>query len=407
VPKKRAHARRTRPRHGWLYALPEPELPTLVTHVGVRYEREETFKHDFFAATGLYRGPDGLAVLKLGRQNDFLTVPMKWLGSFLTQREVRVYAQMQGVPGVPRLIGPVGIAGFLHAFVPGHPLGRYEQVSDTFFDELFALLQAMHARHIAYVDLNKRQNILVSEDGKPHLIDFQISWHRPRRWAGNTRPARWLLRRLQASDRYHLMKHTPEAPEGYPSTYSNETIVIGDQRYSRGDLSYPVTLEMVAEHIPTKERTLEQLNLLIDIETMPEETIDGVDCYHYRGTVDLEKWLDWMRPDLERMYEWILKDMIERYPDFDFDHEEMKKTAEYMLVNAYEETYEFWIGKDDYLIRQWKHVMQSLINLSEVGYSYLAVSTSKYYDFNEPIMIEPPLTESGELLPGWSLSSLE
>jgi len=208
-------------------------------------------------------------------------------------------------------------------------------------------------------------------------------------------------------DRYHLMKHTPEAPEGYPSTYFNETIVIGDQRYSRGDLSYPLTLEMVAEHIPTKERTLEQLNLLIDIETMPEETMDGVDCYHYRGTVDLEKWLDWMRPDLERMYEWILKDMIERYPDFDFDHEEMKKTAEYMLVNAYEETYEFWIGKDDYLIRQLKDVMQSLFCLHETGGFYLAVSTSKYYDFNEPIVIEPPLDESGELLEGWVQTILE
>ena len=207
MPKKPAHARRTRPRHGWLYALPEPELPTLVTHVGVRYEREETFKHDFFAATGLYRGPDGLAVLKLGRQNDFLTVPMRWLGSYLTRREVRVYAQMQGVPGVPRLIGPVGTAGFLHAFVPGHPLGRYEQVSDTFFDELFALLQAMHARHIAYVDLNKRQNILVGEDGKPYLIDFQISLFLPPTGWRRLPPVRSLLGRFQQADWYHCLKH--------------------------------------------------------------------------------------------------------------------------------------------------------------------------------------------------------
>ncbi len=27
----------------------------------------------------------------------------------------------------------------------------------------------------------------------------------------------------------------------------------------------------------------------------------------------------------------------------------------------------------------------------------------KYYDFNEPITIEPPTTASGELLPGWCL----
>ena len=225
--------------------------------------------------------------------------------------------------------------------------------------------------------------------------ELVYSWHSEFEYAG--------------PDRYHLMKQTPEAPEGYPYNieYFNETIVIGDQRYSRGDFSYPLTWEMVAEAIPTKERTLEQLNLLIDIETMPDETMDGVDCYHYRGTVDLEKWLDWIRPKLERVLEWILKDMIERYPDFDFDPEEMMKTTEYMLLNTYEETNEFWIGKDDYLIRRWKHVMQSLFDLHEVGVFYLGISTYKYYDFNEPIVIEPPLTESGELLPGCRVTSLE
>ena len=51
------------------------------------------------------------------------------------------------------------------------------------------LIEEMHRRGLAYVDANKRQNLLVGRDGRPHLIDFQISgdrtefggifWHAP------------------------------------------------------------------------------------------------------------------------------------------------------------------------------------------------------------------------------------
>jgi len=194
-------------RHRWLYALRDLAMPAQVTCNGGRYDHVETFKHDFFAATGLYRGPDGLAVLKVGRVNDFLSLPMEWLGRFLCGREGRIYQAVHDLPGVPRFIGTVGTTGFLHEFVPGHPLQRRERVSDTFFDELADLLGALHARHIAYVDLNKRQNILVGDDGRPYLIDFQISlFLPPRGWRGWW-PLRWLLARFQQADWYHTCKH--------------------------------------------------------------------------------------------------------------------------------------------------------------------------------------------------------
>ena len=44
-------------------------------------------------------------------------------------------------------------ASFFHEFVPGHPLGRHEPVSDTFFNDLRDLLAAIHQRGVAYVDL--------------------------------------------------------------------------------------------------------------------------------------------------------------------------------------------------------------------------------------------------------------
>ncbi len=198
---------KSRPRHGWLYALPGARLPARVTCRGRRFEHVLTFKHDFFAATGLYRDPAGLAVLKMGRQNEFLTIPAGWIGAFLTRREVWLYELTQDLPGVPRLIGTVGPNGFLHEYVPGHPLARDEQVSDAFFDELLAMVATLHARHIAYVDLNKRQNVLIGDDGRPYLIDFQISLHLPLVGWRRLGPVQWLLRRFQQADRYHCLKH--------------------------------------------------------------------------------------------------------------------------------------------------------------------------------------------------------
>lgn len=182
-------------------------MPLRVVCRGQRFEHVRTFKHDFFAATGLYRGPRGLAVLKLGRRSDVLTIPAAWIGELLTRREVHRYGLTHGVPGVPRLIGTVGKSGFLHEYVAGHPLGRDEHLSDTFFDELLGLIDSLHARHIAHVDLNKRENILVGDDGRPYLIDFQISLHLPPVGWRRLAPVRWLMARFQQADRYHYLKH--------------------------------------------------------------------------------------------------------------------------------------------------------------------------------------------------------
>ena len=129
------------------------------------------------------------------------------VGRWLAQREARAYAALGNIEGIPRFLGRWGDNGFVHEYVEGHPLRRYEIVNDEFFPRLAALLGAVHAHDMAYVDLEKRENILVGDDGKPYLIDFQISFALPAgRWK-RSRLARFVLRRLQESDRYHLLKH--------------------------------------------------------------------------------------------------------------------------------------------------------------------------------------------------------
>jgi hypothetical protein len=189
-----------------LRALGKRDLPPSFDLDGVTYRHEKTIKHDFYAATGFYLAPTGeRVVLKVGRTQDYAGIPLRWLGKFLCRREVRFYLACADLPNVPRMLGRVGPTGFVHAYVPGRPLSREHPVPDRLFDELFALLQTLHDRNIAYVDTNKPQNILQGEDGRPHLIDFQISFDLHD--FGDNFITRALLRRLQKEDFYHILKH--------------------------------------------------------------------------------------------------------------------------------------------------------------------------------------------------------
>src|SRR5262249_11699517 len=92
-----------------------------------------------------------------------------------------------------------------HAWVPGTTLNLHSgRVSDAFFPRLFEIIAEVHRRGVAYVDLAKDENIVVEEGtGLPHLIDFQVCVD----FAGRGPLRRWLGRRLQREDLYHLEKH--------------------------------------------------------------------------------------------------------------------------------------------------------------------------------------------------------
>jgi hypothetical protein len=138
---------------------------------------------------------------------------MRWLGRWLARRETGFLRRLADVPNVPRWSGPVFAGGQLqrhavaHEYIPGGPLRPTSPVGEEFLDRLAELVRAVHARDIAYVDLHKRENILVGDDGQPYLFDFQISYALPRWWPGNSLLPRIVLRLLQRSDEYHLQKH--------------------------------------------------------------------------------------------------------------------------------------------------------------------------------------------------------
>ncbi|MBL8848602.1 MAG: hypothetical protein JNG89_02920 [Planctomycetaceae bacterium] len=202
-------ATRGRRRPPLLRALGNAEPPLRVEIAGVEFQQLETFKHDSWAATALYESHDGRQVVcKFNRIQPVFGLPMRWLGRLLARRERLMLERLANEPLVPDGSGDVLIDGntahncVAHEFVPGRPLARRMPLSPEFFDELDALLARVHEHGVAYVDLHKRENILVGVDGRPYLIDFQISMR-----LSDAGLAGAVLHALQRCDRYHLAKH--------------------------------------------------------------------------------------------------------------------------------------------------------------------------------------------------------
>jgi len=173
---------------------------------------------------------------------------------------------------------------------------------------------------------------------------------------------------------------------------TDEFIVIGDRQYVKsGDMSKNMIIAFSnsASIMLSKEATLKLIDSLTDLETLPNEKIKGVDSFHYKG-----------RFDTERMIEEEKARLADMQPRMDADdYERMMEGLENSLNINME--IELWIGKDDNLIRQ---IVQTTQYPDDEGKSQTTSATMTFYDFNEPIIIEPPLDADGELLEGWQLA---
>jgi RIO-like serine/threonine protein kinase len=95
----------------------------------------------------------------------------------------------------------------IYRYIEGRSLKELKDLPDDFFDQLLVLLGRIHARNVVYLDMNKRSNILLGADGRPHLIDFQISLYINGHVPFCEPVSDYLRRILQQADVYHLFKH--------------------------------------------------------------------------------------------------------------------------------------------------------------------------------------------------------
>jgi len=192
----------------WLLALGRETPPQEIELGDARFTLERIFKHDFFAYTALYHAPAGerRIVLKIGRRASVFGFPLSWIGRLHAWHESSVLREVDDIDIVPRFTGRWGKHGLTHEYIDGHPLEKGEHVPDDFFPRLSAGLAEIHRRGLAYVDLEKCENVLVGTDGRPFLFDFQIAWRWPFPSTRSWWPIPWIAGRFQAGDRYHLQK---------------------------------------------------------------------------------------------------------------------------------------------------------------------------------------------------------
>lgn len=116
---------------------------------------------------------DGLRVAVKAASGNRLTRPLR---CWLLRREHAVYRRLEGLTGIPRCLGLVAGQYLVIERIDGCV---YREATirdrDRFFRRFFEILESMHARGVAHGDLMRKDNILVTGDSEPVLIDFGLS----------------------------------------------------------------------------------------------------------------------------------------------------------------------------------------------------------------------------------------
>ncbi len=91
----------------------------------------------------------------------------------MLRREWARLERLQGIAGIPHLLGWVDEEAFAMEWITGERLPhlRHNYLEPVFFDRLAQLVADMHSRGVSHGDL-RRKNILVDREQRPYLIDF-------------------------------------------------------------------------------------------------------------------------------------------------------------------------------------------------------------------------------------------
>jgi RIO-like serine/threonine protein kinase len=155
---------------------------------------------------------------------------------WLAAREVRQLRRAEGIAGIPRVLSCPAPNVYVREFLAGTALPRAPTPPGAFFDELRAIVLALHERGITHNDLHKEANVIVKGDGRPGLIDFQLSLSPP--------PGSELFRLLARFDLYHVAKNrrhrTGEPLQGEEAELFRRTQAL--RRMHRGLVKKPMNL---------------------------------------------------------------------------------------------------------------------------------------------------------------------
>ena len=134
----------------------------------------------------------------------------------LMRREHRALTRLalgRGLEGIPRAV-EFQPGRLTRTWIDGAPMHLAKPRNDGFFRDAARLLRRLHAANVIHNDLAKETNWLVTPDGHPALVDFQLAMTLTRRGP--------LARALGHDDIRHLLKHK--------RTYLPERLTAREQR---------------------------------------------------------------------------------------------------------------------------------------------------------------------------------
>jgi len=164
---------------------------------------------------------------------------------------------------------------------------------------------------------------------------------------------------------------------------SAEAITIGKTQY-RWDSGTENWETVEPEKVITQNASFatmvfEPVHPLVGIVQLDDERIDGVDCFHYKGDEDMEAGIEKQKAELDPSS-----------PGYDMSTKSLEVQRNWKIV------VEYWIGKDDFLLRQMKQD-SDLVNVDNLGQKnetenhVFVTYTIRFFDFDAEITIEPPV----------------
>jgi hypothetical protein len=163
--------------------------------IGMSNATVKLLKKDIFGEVSLHDGEGGPFIVRdAGRARPWA----RWLARRLLAREARALAATNGMAGVPEVL-KVDANTLQRSWIAGDVMHNSKPADIGYFLAAAKILRQLHRFGIVHNDLAKEANWLVTDDGEPGIVDFQLAWYAPKRGR--------LFRLLALDDLRHLLKH--------------------------------------------------------------------------------------------------------------------------------------------------------------------------------------------------------
>lgn len=132
-------------------------------------DNTHTLAAGYQGKTLIYKDGDQPLVIKVPHGRGIV----KLIHRHMMKREYLVYQHLGDIEGIPNCLGLINNTYLILEYVDGKPI-RNKRPNDPvqYFSQLFNYIKNLHSNGVVHLDLKKKDNLLVTENDQPCLIDF-------------------------------------------------------------------------------------------------------------------------------------------------------------------------------------------------------------------------------------------